>query len=227
MSVSNDERDYEHSKLYCADRGMTIASIHTQGDADALEHLLSKPTYLGATETNGRAACESGTSTEHRRTAGDAMSLVACGPTEACSRSACCAGAHQGDWAWEDGTPFDFVHVQSEFANIDCTYCGDADGYHLMSDETRIAAVPSEEHWDQGLAAAQIRGHMSHDTAHNVTGIATYHKWGTRHGKKLDRGWCATLKHLIFRACLNSSRVSACLSRLLLLPKPCRAASAF
>jgi hypothetical protein len=101
---------------------------------------------------------------------------------------ACCVGAHQGDWAWEDGTPFDFVHVQSEFANIDCTYCGDG-GYHLMSDETRIAAVPSKEHWDQGMAAAQIRGHMSHETAHNVTGIATYQKWGSRHGKKLDRGW--------------------------------------
>jgi hypothetical protein len=72
---------------------MTIASIHTQGDADALEHLLSKPTYLGATETNGRAACETSNSIEHRieellpMCCCLSLALVICRPTESCPHS--------------------------------------------------------------------------------------------------------------------------------------------
>lgn len=55
IAVSHTERNYEESLLYCKTRGMVAASIHSQDDADALEHLLIMPTYLGATETGGKA----------------------------------------------------------------------------------------------------------------------------------------------------------------------------
>ncbi len=51
--VSTARFDYQGSIAYCASRGMDVGSIHSQQDADSLEHLVTEPTYLGATETEG------------------------------------------------------------------------------------------------------------------------------------------------------------------------------
>jgi hypothetical protein len=187
IAISNELRDYQSSKQYCESRNMIIASIHSQDDADvrfkqrhsrfgtctaflrsahcltsvvcnttacqALEHLISKPTYLGATESNGAARW-----------------------------------AAEGDWEWEDGSAWGFVHTKTQFANIDCSTCAEADGgYHLMADETHLAAVPQEEHWSVDLDGHELG--MTHAESENKTGIATYAQWGSYTAAKLDRGW--------------------------------------
>lgn len=53
IAVSNTHRDYNASVAYCASRGMTIGSIHSQADSNSLEHVVTEPTYLGAIETGG------------------------------------------------------------------------------------------------------------------------------------------------------------------------------
>jgi hypothetical protein len=51
--VSTSRLDYNGSKAFCTSRGMNIGSVHSLEDADSLEHLVTEPTYLGATETDG------------------------------------------------------------------------------------------------------------------------------------------------------------------------------
>lgn len=73
-SVSPTAMNYTSATAYCIDRGMVGCSVHSRADADALEHLLVGPTFLGATLT---------------------------GMT--------------GEWAWDDGSPFDFEHSSESF----------------------------------------------------------------------------------------------------------------
>lgn len=53
VAVSTVPRTYLGGVEYCRGRGMVIASIHSQADADSLEFLLPGPTYLGAKERHG------------------------------------------------------------------------------------------------------------------------------------------------------------------------------
>ena len=53
VAVSTVPRTYLGGVQYCRGRGMVIASIHSQADADSLEFLLPGPTYLGAKERHG------------------------------------------------------------------------------------------------------------------------------------------------------------------------------
>lgn len=55
VAVNNHPRNYADSVAYCANRDMVIISLHSQEDCNSIEHLLSGPTYLGATEKNGFA----------------------------------------------------------------------------------------------------------------------------------------------------------------------------
>lgn len=47
--VSDVPRNWTASVAFCASRGMRIASIHNQAEADSLEWLIKRATYLGAT----------------------------------------------------------------------------------------------------------------------------------------------------------------------------------
>ena len=45
------ERNYADSVTHCKAQGMTIASIHSLAENDAVKKLLRRTSYLGATET--------------------------------------------------------------------------------------------------------------------------------------------------------------------------------
>jgi hypothetical protein len=44
-------RNFSAAEDYCVGRGMRMAAVHSRADADAIEHLLVEPTFLGATKT--------------------------------------------------------------------------------------------------------------------------------------------------------------------------------
>jgi hypothetical protein len=48
IAVNNIPRNWSASVEYCASRGMAIASMHSQADADSFEWLIKHATYLGA-----------------------------------------------------------------------------------------------------------------------------------------------------------------------------------
>ena len=60
FTASSSTRDYAASVKYCASIGMTIASIHSQAENNAIKSMLRTTSYVGATEIgNG------GTSAKH------------------------------------------------------------------------------------------------------------------------------------------------------------------
>jgi hypothetical protein len=92
-SVSHVARNYTASVAYCASRGMEIASVHSQSDADSLEFLLSR--------TRSELLYDVGTGTERQ---GDNNSYFLGAKTRSTSE-----GEFVG-WEWEDGSPWDFEH---------------------------------------------------------------------------------------------------------------------
>jgi hypothetical protein len=51
VAVDHGARNHSASVALCEGRGMQIASVHSQADADSLEWLIKHATYLGATHT--------------------------------------------------------------------------------------------------------------------------------------------------------------------------------
>ena len=92
-AVSHVARSYNDSLQYCASRGMTMASIHSQRDADSLEFLLSR--------TRSETLYDAGTG-EERSGRFNAYFLGA--------RSILTPEAEFAGWEWQDGTPWDFQH---------------------------------------------------------------------------------------------------------------------